>query len=212
MIKETYDVAILLGGSVNDDGSLGSNQKAQVEAAAELYASGGAANILTCGAYSYKREVRPLLTEARAYAKYLEELGVAKVYTEERSLETVSSLYFAKKLALTKGWRHILIIPAINHSSERVEYLARKIFGSHCQWSILRAKENTSVENIKREQKSLRLTKEINSHVPDGDHETIYRLLCETHPAYGGTKFTLEELRELMGPVNNFKQRANSVH
>lgn len=54
-------------------------------------------------------------------------------------------------------------------------------------------------QNTMREKKSLELTKQINDVFRDGDHKAIHKGLMESHPAYGGTRRTIEELRELLG-------------
>lgn len=52
--------------------------------------------------------------------------------------------------------------------------------------------------NAEREVMSLKYTKEINDVFADGDTDAIYAGLMATRPAYGGTKWTLDELREEM--------------
>jgi vancomycin permeability regulator SanA len=200
MINAKYNAVILLGGSVNNDGSLSADAKAQVEKAAALYVDKVVKNIITCGSHGYKNEWRPAVTEAQGYADYAQKLGVpaGSIYLEEQSQETIGSMYFAKKILLDRGWKRVVIIPAINHSTQRVVYITNKILGPDYVWKILRAKENLDMRNIIREQTSLRSTREINGMIPDGDHEATYRILCQTHPAYGGTKYSLEELKSFL--------------
>ena len=200
MKQHKHDAAILLGGALASDGSLDSSQKEQVQMAADLFAAQKIAHILMCGAHGYKDAWRPAITEAQAYARHAMTCGVPRsvISLEERSLETVGNLYFAKKVAIERCWQSVVIIPTNNHASERIAYLVDKIFGTDHRWVIQRAGENRDPKNIERELLSLTLTKDINGFVPAGDHETIYRLLCETHPSYGGSKFTVEELRALL--------------
>ena len=93
-------------------------------------------------------------------------------------------------------WRSFLVIPTQNQTTERIEYLLQKIFGQNYDWEILRVGENKDQANLAREAKALRYTMAINDAYTDGDHEAIYRGLMESHPAYGGTKWTIDELRE----------------
>jgi hypothetical protein len=60
----------------------------------------------------------------------------------------------------------------------------------------LRARENLKRENLELEAKALQYTKAINDAFTDGDDKAIYKSLMKTHPAYGGTKWTIDELRK----------------
>lgn len=96
------------------------------------------------------------------------------------------------------NWRTFLVIPTVKHSTERVEYLLGKILGHEYTWDLLRVGENTESANLEREAKATNISREINDKYTDGDHQAIYEGLMATHPAYGGTKWTLDELREEM--------------
>jgi hypothetical protein len=96
-------------------------------------------------------------------------------------------------------WRSLLVIPTQNQMTERIDYLLKKIFGNDYSYDILRVGENMEQSNLEREAKALKHTKDINDIFQDGDHEAIYKGLMETHPAYGGTKWTVDELRRELG-------------
>lgn len=202
MTTETYDAIMLLGGGINIDGSLTEAAKLQVQKAVELYNLYSPHAIITCGLYGYKNEKEPPISEARAYARYAETLGInqSKIYLEERSQETLGNLLFAKmSILIPHTWTRIIIVPGKDHLTERVAYLAQKVFGPTYTWKIVRAGENLDERNVAREKKALELTKGINNALRDGDHDTIYAGLLATHPAYGGTRWTTEELRKLVG-------------
>jgi hypothetical protein len=202
MEHATYDAIIITGEGFNSDGSLADITKTRLEKAAELYKHGDARAIIICGLYGYKAVEKPIKSEAAAYAEYLYELGIPKevVYLEVESQETLGNILFAKMHILIKeGWHKVLVMPSYNQSSDRINYLLQKILGSEYEWQVLRVGENKDPANLAREAKSLMYSKEINDKFIDGDHEAIYKGLMETHPAYGGTKWTTEELRIELG-------------
>lgn len=197
-----YDALLVLGGGINLDGSLPDPVKHQVEYAVNLYRNTGAQTLIFSGLYGYKGEEKPVKSEARAYSSYAQELGVmsAEICIEERSQETLGNILFTKMEYLEpNNWRRILVVPQVNHLTERVEYLLQKILGSDYEWSIARSAENLNEKNVAREKKSLELTRQINDSFVDGDHDAIYKGLLESHPAYGGTLATVEELRKILG-------------
>jgi hypothetical protein len=168
---------------------------------AELYGNKVATSIIVCGSQGYKVLEKNVLSEAEAYANFLYELGISSrdVYLETESQETLGNLLFAKMHIIMKhNWHSVLVIPTIRHSTERIEYLLNKILGADYSWEILRIGEDKDPANLEREAKALKNTKEINDKYEDGDHQAVYDGLMETHPAYGGTKWTIEELRKEM--------------
>ena len=202
MNDTAYDAIIVLGQSINLDSTIVENDKARLGEVSRLYSNHAAKAIIVCGSYGYKSIEKPALTEAQAYANYLESSGVPHdaIYLESESQETLGNLLFAKTQILMKhDWRRLLIIPTYSHSTGRISYLLPKILGDGYTWKILRIGENKDPKNVEREAKSLKLTKDINDQFTDGDHEAIYKRLMKTHPAYGGSKWTIDELRKELG-------------
>lgn len=202
MSTEKYDAIVLLGGGIRLDGSLPDVTKEQVRHAVALFHSHAAEGLIASGLYGYKGEEKPSISEARAYARYAEELGVdpASIYIEERSQETLGNILFTKmELLIPNNWTRILVVPQVNHLTERVEYLLEKILGPGYEWRIVRPGMNLDEQNVAREQKALAMTREINDAFVNGDHNAIYKGLMDSHPAYGGTLRTIAELRKELG-------------
>ena len=199
MSKAKYDAMMVLGASLNLDGSLVETDTARLDKVVSMYKEGSTGAVIVCGSRGYKAVEESTLTEARAYADYLEQQGVpgGAIYLEEESQESLGNVLFTKMYILAQhDWTNLLVLPTYNHATERIEYILKKVLGSEYEWDILRVGENKDAANMEREAKSLNLTKDINDQYSDGDHESIYEGLMATHPAYGGTKWTMDELRE----------------
>lgn len=202
MFDKKYDAVLVLGGGINLDGSLPDVTKEQVQKGVDLFNASSAQAFIASGLYGYKGNEKPVMSEAKAYAQYAEGLGIPSdnIYIEERSQETLGNILFTKmEILIPHEWTHIVVVPQANHLTERVEYLLQKVLGPNFEWDIVRINENSDEKNIAREKKSLELTKQINDAFQDGDHEAIYKGLMQSHPAYGGTLRTIEELREILG-------------
>lgn len=194
-----YDAIIVLGGGINLDGSVSEADVVRLSEVASLFEAGSSKAIIVCGSFGYKAVERPPISEAQAYADFLEnhEVPRSSIYLEDYSKETVGNILFTKiNILLEHGWHKLLVIPTHAHSTERISYLLEKILGNGYDWEILRIGEDKDPANLEREAKSLHYTKEINDQFINGDHEAIYKGLQETHPAYGGTKWTVKELRD----------------
>lgn len=201
MKTDTVDAILVLGGGIGVDGSLQESCKAQVEKAIELYYQYHAKAVIFSGLYGYKGTETPVMSEARAYANYAETLGFDPDATilEERAQESLGNVVFTKQsILIPRQWTSVLVVPTPQQLEARIEYMMQKVLGPGYQWAIERIGEDLSEENVRREMRSLQITREINDPFTDGDDGAIYDMLMKTHPAYGGTRWTIEELREKM--------------
>ena len=202
MNSKHYGPVILPGGSLNPDGTLKDTAKIRLDEARSLYAQRIVDNLIVCGSHSYKFDGQPIVTEAGAYAAYLRTINVPgnKIFKENDSRDSLGNFLFTKtKILMTHGWRSVLVIPTYNQSPERRGYLLQKVLGNEYLWDIIRVGESKEPENLAREAKSLLMTKEINDKYADGDHGAIYKGLLETHPGYGGNRWTIDELKRELG-------------
>ena len=201
MNSAKYDAILVLGSSLTPDGYINDVDKARLQKVAELYKEGIASAIIVCGSNGYKGLNEVNTTEAEAYANYLQSFNIEpdSIYLENESKESLGNILFAKMQILAKHtWRNLLVIPTYKHSTERIEYLLKKILGAEYDWHILRVGQSDDSANAEREALALKLSKDINDKFTDGDTKAIYDGLMENHPAYGGTRWTLDELREKM--------------
>ncbi len=201
MTDVKYDAIIVLGGSLTADGYLSDADKTRLQKVIELYESGVAGAIVVCGSYGYKQIEEVSITEAEAYANYINSFMVrsAPIYLENESKETLGNILFAKIGILEPhNFSKLLVLPTHKHATERIEYLLKKVLGPTYSWDVLRVGQSEDIANTERELLALKHSKDINDKFADGNTQAIYDGLMETHPAYGGTKWTLDELREEM--------------
>lgn len=201
MADKKYDAILVLSGSLTADGHVSDVDKTRLQKVVELYKSGTIGAIVVCGSYSYKQIEEVSITEAEAYANYINSFMVSSVpiYLENESRETLGNILFAKIGILEpNNFRKLLVLPTHKHLTERVEYLLKKALGPDYDYDVLRVGQSDDAANAEREVLALKHSKDINDKFADGDTQAIYDGLMETHPAYGGTRWTLDELREEM--------------
>lgn len=201
MTDKKYDAILVLGGSLTPDGHISDEDKTRLHKVIELYKSDAVGAIVVCGSHSYKYIDEVSITEAEAYANYINSFMVSSVpiYLENESKETLGNILFAKIGILEpNNFRKLLVLPTHKHSMERIEYLLKKVLGVDYNWDVLRVGQSEDTVNAEREALALKHSKDINDKFADGDTHAIYDGLMETHPAYGGTRWTLDELREEM--------------
>lgn len=202
-----YDVILVLGRGVNKNGSLPEGAKARVEKAVELYNKKTAKYILFSGKWSYKSEFIFPVTEAQAMANYAQTLGIPKkhILMEQKSVDTLTNLLFAKKILQQHNWHSICIVSSINHT-KRIQYLEQKILGPQYSVDIINCKNTLSKsklqKSMEREEKSLSIKKQYleSDQLKDGDDSAIWQIVKKIHPAFSKhPKFTKEELMHMMG-------------
>lgn len=201
MSDKAFDAVIVPGDGLSSDGSVLDTTAQRLDKAAAMLFDGDADAIITCGANSYKTQEQGRGSEAQAYAKYLGAHGVPdeKIFLETESQDTLGNILFVKtQILMPRNWRNIVVIPTQNHSVERIAYILRKVLGPDYNWRIERVVNNDDPANTAREAKSLELTRELIDQYVDGDHVAISTELLRSHPAYGGTRWTIDELRSTL--------------
>ncbi|MGD0284253.1 MAG: YdcF family protein [Candidatus Saccharimonadales bacterium] len=201
--NKKYDAIVVFGGGVNQNGELSNELKNRVELAIDLYRSNIANSIIMTGAYSYKADKIPIITEAKAMKAYALDKNVKAncIFTEEESKETVGNAYFTKiKLLIPHNWTKIIVIAGPNHSFKRLRYVLDKVWGKDYSYDIAPTIQNESQKNITRENKSLELVKSFLSEIKNGDHESVYRVLKAKFPSYSSSpEYTVEQLKKMLG-------------
>lgn len=184
------DVIIVLGSGINKNGTLPVIAKKRVQKAIELYGAGVSAKILMSGKWGAHVGFKPVTTEAEAMKKYAVSLGInpSKIMCEEQSRDTATNLFFARKLFIEPNkWRNIMIVTSDYHM-KRVKYLAKKVFGTDFKVCFEESKSGISKrklkQKIRKERKSMIITKIAASSIHDGDFKQIEQIITDEHPSY----------------------------
>ena len=122
-----YECAIILGGGIQEDGTLPPWVLKRLNRAKELYDEDSVHHIVLCG----KGRGEPIISEARLMKHYLREKGVAPEHLdfEERSEDTWQNAYFARTMVVdTHHWERILVITS-NFHLKRTEDIFSFVFG-----------------------------------------------------------------------------------
>ena len=185
------DAIVVLGGSLQKDGSLPRQVRARVEEAVALHKK-CEAPIIFSGKWSFLRRNPPTITEAKAMAEFAISLGVDPACTllEEESKDTLGNAYFTKaKYLAPLSWRRIAVVTSEDHA-ERSAFLFNKVLGPNYSVEIQPAMNpplpGTERLRAAKEQRGLALSKRLLRAIPDGDSEAVYRFLITRHPGYGG--------------------------
>lgn len=107
------DCIVVAGSKVSGE-TLSGNLRARVNRAFELYQQGYSRAIIVCGGLGEEATI----TEARAMAGYLQQLGVPEsdIYLEERSHTTVQNMENAKRIMDENGWQSAIITTSDFHA------------------------------------------------------------------------------------------------
>lgn len=188
-----YDVIIVLGASVNPDGSLSERLRNRVDKAIMLFRAGKAEKMIFTGKHSFKLELAgqtPLRTEAQAMADYALSKGIpsSAVYLEEHSKDTVGNALFVKTSLLEpKGWKKVMVITSEYHV-DKAKLLFDFILGPDYQIEYASVEAVKTSEEIadwkKRQEPIIAKIKDRMKGIAPGDTESIRRALLSDHPAY----------------------------
>lgn len=200
-MSENYDVILVLGGGLNANGGLDQDARDKLDYVIDLAKQHQPKAIIVSGGYSYKLSVTPPNTEAQAMRDYLVGCGVTenKIFTEEKSKDTLGNVYFSKiDLLRQHGWKDVLVVASVNHSLRRVDYLLTKILGPEYNYEIIAQKTNDDNLNQDRETKSLQLTKQLLDTVNDGDDQAVHEAMEQKHVAYSkNPELTKEQIMQI---------------
>lgn len=185
-----YDVILVLGRGIYNDGSLPESAKACVEKAVELIAEHKADRIIFSGKWSYKFDYIPPKTEAEAMRNYASELGVSSdiMLIEEKSVSTVTNLIYSKRILEKHDWRNLIII-YIDPFEERTKINVRKVLGPVFFCNFEKAKftfpEKRFNELLTIESQKVNEASDFLGRFDDGDDRSIFSEVKKFHNNLG---------------------------
>lgn len=190
---------VVLGCGVDASGDLGPDAMNSVRLGINAFNDSEDGCLIMTGNVSYKATFKPSISEAQAMKDYALSLGVPenRVFVETESKDTLGNFFFTKQnLLLPLSITEITIVRGPNQSNERINYLAKKVLGDGYEFRLIEPDIERPNEQ-EREQKSLSMAKKWLNEIPDGDMESIYKLMREKHPGYNSS-ISLESLQELL--------------
>ena len=199
------DTIIILGGGINQDGTLWQNTINRLEKGIELFKKGVSANIIVSGKYYFMEDYVPITTEAKAMYEYLKKRGIPEknIILEEESKDTLGNAFFTKiNILEPRNWRNVIVVTSEFHIP-RTKCIFKKTLGEKYKINFVEASSGFSKNKLKklmiREQKVLNLIKQWGDKIPDGDDKSIRKLLYTKHPAYAKRpEITKEQFKKMI--------------
>ena len=201
------DTIIILGGQVNQDGSVEEILKTRLDKGIELFNEGTAPYIIMSGKYGFLTIDEPPITEAEAMKKYAveHEIPEDKILLEDKSKDTIGNAYFTKiKYLKPRNWNKLVVVTSDFHL-KRTKYIFNKVLGPDYQIKYIGADSQlTKQERVKvdlAEDKIIAFLKVYADMIESHDDEKTHELLHTEHPAYAkNSKITKEYiLKKLRG-------------
>lgn len=175
-----YDVVLVLGSGIKEDGSIPESAKIRTQKAVEAVKGGEAGRIIFSGRWTYHLSFTPPMTEAEAMAKYAKSLGLdeSKIILEKNSVSTVSNFCEVKQILNQYGWTKALLIMNRPYA-ERAMLNMRKVFGSKYKCDValtdFRFPPEKEAELEKLEEQKYKVAARFLGQFADGDDEAIYQ-------------------------------------
>lgn len=144
-----YDVVIVLGFDVREDGSLPEEGRSRVRAAATLLKGQRGKNLLLSGRVAHVHKYQPAKTEAEAMADYAMAIGIPdkNITLEDKSRSTYENALFTKEIAKANNWTKIAVVTSQFHA-QRAEYLFQKVYGESYQINFVIADNCLSPDEL----------------------------------------------------------------
>lgn len=178
---------VILGGGINENGTLPEEAMKRVKKGAKLYSKGAA--LIMSGKWSFLAEKTFPKSEAAAMKEYALSLGVREedIFVESESQDTLGNAYFVKKMIDAQGFGQFIVITSKFHE-KRASFIFEQAFGR----KIDLATTPTSGKEVE-EQALLEFTKKIVRG------KKFSQVIEEDHPVYGtNPKFSKKEFFSLI--------------
>ncbi|MDQ3996324.1 MAG: YdcF family protein [Gemmatimonadota bacterium] len=202
------DAIVVLGSTVNDDGSLPLHARQRAVRAAMLYAAGVAPYIIFSGRCNLTAPEPPAVSEAAAMAAYAESLGSPRdaILLEEESRDTIGNAYFVGRRFLEpNGWSSIRVVTSDFHVP-RTTWVFQKVLGSAYDVSFSPASTELDATVIaaraRAEGDIVTFLMEWIGPIAEGDHDAVDRFIHQEHPGYAANPaVSREEIQERVNEI-----------
>jgi hypothetical protein len=202
------DAIVVLGSTVNDDGSLPLHARQRAVRAAMLHAAGVAPRVIFSGRCNLTAAEPTAISEAAAMAVYAESLGTPReaMLLEEESRDTIGNAYFVgRKFLEPNGWSSIRVVTSDFHVP-RTTWVFHKILGPDYDVSFSPASTELDATVIaaraRAEGDIITFLMEWIGPIELGDRAAIARFIHEEHPGYApNPSMSREEIQERVNEI-----------
>lgn len=175
-----YDVAIVLGTGIKQDGSLPDSCLSNLKTAVKLYKDKLVSKLIFSGKWAWNCKFTPPTTEAIAMKHIAISRNVPEndIFIEDESLTTVSNLCRIKeKILIPNSYQRIILVCISDIVKDRNEYNLKMVLGPDYVYEIIMADSVYSPEKYE-ELKNIEIDKLIDCKnfyidIVPGDHQTI---------------------------------------
>ena len=202
------DAIVVLGSTVNDDGSLPTHARQRAVRAVMLLAAGVAPRIIFSGRCNLTATEPPAISEAAAMAALAESLGAPRdaILLEEESRDTIGNAYFVGRRFLEpNGWSSIRVVTSDFHVP-RTTWVFQKMLGDAYDVSFSPASTELDATVIaaraRAEGDIITFLMEWIGPIPEGNRDAVDRFIREEHPAYAANpSVSREEIQERVNEI-----------
>ncbi len=126
-----FDVVVVLGFDVTEDGLLPNEGKSRVQLAADTLTSRESDVVIFSGDVSHLHHYKPHKSEAESMKDYALTIGIREeaIITESKSKNTYENALFCKEIVDSHNWHSIILVTSKFHLS-RAKHLFAKVFSS----------------------------------------------------------------------------------
>lgn len=202
------DAIVVLGSTVNADGSLPLHAEQRAARAASLHAAGVAPRVIFSGCCNLTAPESPPISEAAAMAAYAESVGTPRsaILLEEESRDTIGNAYFvARRFLEPNGWTSIRVVTSDFHVP-RTTWVFQKILGAAYDISFSPASTELDATIIaaraRAEGDIITFLMEWIGPIAEGDRPAIERFIHEEHPGYApNPAISRQEIQERVNEI-----------
>ena len=202
------DAIVVLGSTVNVDGSLPLHAQQRTARAASHHAAGVAPRVIFSGCCNLTAVEPPPVSEAAAMAAYAESLGTPRgaMLLEEESRDTIGNAYFVGRRFLEpNGWTSIRVVTSDFHVP-RTTWVFQKILGPGYDVSFSPASTELDATIIaaraRAEADIITFLMEWIGPIAEGDRPAVERFIHQEHPAYASNApISRDEIQERVNEI-----------
>lgn len=181
-----FDVVIVLGTGIKQDGLLPQSSLQNVKCAVDLYKNKHTSKLLFSGKWAWNCKYTPRLTEAAAMRLVALNRGipVVDVLIEESGVTPVSNLCAVKEnILIPQNYKNIALICISDIIKDRMEYNLKMVLGPDYSYEIIMAESSYPPEKYaelkESEIKKMAECVKFYNDITPGDHHTILNLAQE---------------------------------